>query len=125
MSDSGHLPADIEQAALTLGQTLRDSPAVRAYRSALEAAAGDADLARLERELDSLHDALVARQMEGGYAPQGMLDEYYALEARVSNHPLRREREAALDALKASLVEVGTVISAVIGMEYTDLARPV
>lgn len=116
------LPEELTQAAQAFGQSLRTAPAVQEYLKAQQALLADAEARDLDERTQKLYEELVARQQAGEQLPRAEVDAFYALNRQARAHPLIAERDAALQMVKSTFVNVGEDLSITLGFDYTDLA---
>lgn len=77
----------------------------------------------LEEEFQTLYQRLLARQQAGEELPREEVDRFYRLRNQVESHPLIVERDLALSELKGYFADVAFQLSALLGADYTALAR--
>lgn len=117
------LSNELQQAAQTLGETLRRDDSVQTYLAAKALVDADPDAHELEQRLLEQYDNLIARQQAGEELAQAEVDDFYALRGQTYDHPLIVRRETALQPVKAVFAGIGAELSAELGFDYTALAR--
>ncbi len=117
------LTETLKNAALALGKSLRQDDFMRAYLEALEAFQADPEARRLEEQLYATYDALVARQQAGEQISREEIQQFQELRRQVQTHPLISKRENELRLIRPYLADIADEISALLGVDYTILAR--
>lgn len=117
------LPEEIKNAAQALGKSLHEDDTMRAYFEAVEEFRANREARELEEQLYTTYNALVARQGAGEQLSRDETQAFYELRRRVQMHPLISKRDDELRLIKPYLAEVADEISALLGVDYTTLAR--
>lgn len=117
------LSEELQKACEALGRALAASPAVQEYRQAQARLEDDPEARSLEEEFQTLYQRLLARQQAGEELPREEVDRFYRLRNQVESHPLIVERDLALSELKGYFADVAFQLSALLGADYTALAR--
>jgi len=117
------LSPELLQAAQSLGKLLNEHPAVAEYLLAKAQVDQDAEAATLESRYDALYNQLVERQDNGEALTHDDLEEYYALGRQLQNHPLIAGRETRFQSVQSLYASVSELMTATLGMEFTDFAR--
>lgn len=117
------LSPEILQAAQSLGKLLNEHPAVTEYLLAKAQVDQDAEAAALESRYETIYNQLVERQDNGEVLTHEDLEEYYALGRRLQNHPLIAGRETRFQSVQSLFASVSDLMTATLGMEFTDFAR--
>lgn len=119
-----NISEDIKTAARLLGKSLREDETLRPYYAALIRYQADEEARLLEEQLYTTYYSLLARQQAGEILSHEETQAFYDLRRKVQTHPLIAQRENELRLIKPYLAEVADEISAVLGMDYTVLAKP-
>lgn len=117
------VPEEIRDAASALGKSLRQSDYLRPYLDAIEIFQADPEARALEMQLYDTYSSLLTRQQAGEKLSSEETQAFYDLRRRAQIHPVISRRENALRLLKPYLVQIAEEISALLGMDYTTLAR--
>lgn len=117
------LPEEIKNAAQALGKSLRQDDFMRAYLEAIEEFQADPEARELEQQLYTTYNALIARQQAGEQLTREDTQPFYELRRQVQTHPLISKRDNELRLIKPYLAEIADEISAILGVDYTALAR--
>lgn len=113
---------DLLKTANDLGASLRASPVVQAYLQAREALMANEELRLLEAKIQQVYEDLSAREQKGEIVFPGSVREFYALRETYISHPLVVEYARCQNAVKTLFEEVGSTISSILSVEYTQLA---
>jgi cell fate (sporulation/competence/biofilm development) regulator YlbF (YheA/YmcA/DUF963 family) len=117
------LSEELQRACEALGRTLAESRPVREYLEAQARLEADLEARALEEEFRQLYQDLLTRQQAGEELPREEVDRFYRLRNQVEVHPLIVERDVALGELKQYFADVAFQLSALLGADYTVLAR--
>ena len=117
------LPEAIKNTAQALGKSLREDDLMRAYFAALGEFQANLEAVELEQRLYRLYEVLITRQQAGEELSREDTQEFFELRSRVYAHPLISKRDEELRLIKPYLAEIADEMSAVLGVDYTALAR--
>lgn len=115
------LSKDINAAARELGEALNASPVVQEYLQTRDAIQNDAELQKLEQEIDQTYQELVARQQSGKMLLSGEVNHFYSLRDTYNRHPLVIHQEQCQAAVKALFEQAGVTINSILSVDYTKL----
>lgn len=115
---------EIKTAARLLGKSLQEDETLQPYFDALRRFQADEEARLLEEQLYATYHNLLARQQAGEQLSRDETQAFYELRRKVQTHPLIAQRENELRLIKPYLAEVADEISAILGVDYTVLARP-
>ncbi len=118
------LITEIHEAAVEFGRTLRQSPAVSAYRAAEEALAADPDAQALMAELRSVQQVFIATQKRGETPPPESTEALRRCQADVRANEVIMAHLRATNDVKAFLPVVATEVSRALGTDYARLIAP-
>lgn len=119
-----NIAEEIETAARLLGKSLREDDTLRPYFDALRQFQADEEAKQLEEQLYTTYHNLLARQQSGEMLSREETQAFYELRRKVQTHPLIAQRENELRLIKPYLAKVADEISAILGVDYTLLAKP-
>lgn len=105
------LTPEIEQSAYRLGEALRSSREVQAYRQVSQEVAADHQAGQWSAELESTYARLLQRQAAGEIIPLYEIEAFYRLEHQASAHPLLLKQSRALESLKDLFTETHALLS--------------
>lgn len=118
------LSTDINEAAVEFGRTLRQAPAVAAYRVAAEALDADPLAQGLMADLRE-HQVSLARIQQMGLTPsQAQIDRLRLCQAAVRANEGIMAHLRATSEVKAYLPAVAREVSAALGTDYGGLVAP-
>lgn len=123
MEETRSVPQEIQQAAIELGEALRQNPVMRAYLEACAAVEAEPHARNLEAEVQALADELTQRQAEGEMLSAGELDHFYRLRSEVRSNPLLAERDRCFEQLRSLLGRVNDDLSGVMGLDFRELLQ--
>lgn len=112
---------EIQHLAETLGLSLKDTPAVQKYLQAQAALEADAEIYAKEQQLQRTYTDLLTRQQAGEQLSHAEVAAYNTLREEVMGHPLVAARDSALSNVKTLFADAAGVISALLGVDYTNL----
>jgi cell fate (sporulation/competence/biofilm development) regulator YlbF (YheA/YmcA/DUF963 family) len=113
---------DLLIAANEFGAALGAIPDVQEYVRVREALMKDAELQQLEEKIERVYQELVTRQQNGEMLMPGEMNGFFELREIYTNHPLVIEYGRRQSAIKALFGEIGSTISSILSVEYTQLA---
>ena len=116
------LSTDLNEAAVEFGRTLRQAPAVAAYRVAVDALDGDPVAQGLLANLRE-HQESLARTQRAGLAPsREQIDTLRLCQATVRANEAIMAHLRATNEVKAFLPTAALEVSAALGADYGQLA---
>ena len=116
------LSTDLNEAAVEFGRTLRQAPAVAAYRVAVDALDGDPVAQGLLANLRE-HQESLARTQRAGLAPsREQIDTLRLCQATVRANEAIMAHLRATNDVKAFLPAAALEVSAALGADYGQLA---
>jgi len=116
------LSTELHEAAVEFGRTLRQAPAVAAYRVAVDALDGDPVAQGLLADLRE-HQASLARTQRAGLAPsREQIDTLRLCQATVRANTAIMAHLRATNDVKAFLPTAALEVSAALGADYGQLA---
>ncbi len=122
--EPNELPQEIQDTVRVLAEAILADTQAQAYQKAMGALEADPEAAVLEKRFMDLYTTLNIRQQKGEQLSPQDIKQFYALRSEYYANSLVAARNDALGALKPLLAEAGENISAQIGLDFTELARP-
>ena len=116
------ISSDLLLAATELGAVLGASSIVQEYLQAREALSKDTELQQLEEKIELVYQDLVTRQQNGEKLLPVEVIEFQNLRETYISHPLVIQYGRCESAVKALFAEVGSTISSILSVDYTQLA---
>lgn len=116
------LSADILAAARELGTRLNHTQAVQSYLQAEEALTNDLDLGQLQANVDEVYRDLIMRQRGGEMVFPHEVNEFYKLRDQWVGHPLVKQHEERLQAVKTMFEQASGMMSSILSVDYSELA---
>jgi len=117
------LTEELQNSARMLGEALHASPSVQTYLQAQADCAADPEVAEMEKRLLAMYQALMGRQQRGEALPRSEIDVFNALKGQVHQHPLIRERDAALALVKLTFADIADDLHLSLGADFGALAQ--
>ena len=118
------LSTDINEAAVELGRSLRQAPAVAIYRIAADALEADPVAQGLLADLRE-HQGNLARTQRAGLTPsQEQIDRMRLCQATIRGNEAIMAHLRATNDVKAYLPIVARTVSAALGADYASLVAP-
>ena len=118
------LSTEIHEAAVEFGRTLRQTPAVAAYRASAAALEADPEAQGLLADLRE-HQAILARTQQAGQTPsQEQIDRFRLCQAAVRANEAIMANLRATNDVREFLPTVGRHVSAALGADYGSLVAP-
>jgi cell fate (sporulation/competence/biofilm development) regulator YlbF (YheA/YmcA/DUF963 family) len=115
------LSTDLNEAAVELGRTLRQAPAVAAYRAATHALGADIAAQLLMADLREHQESLARTQRAGLTPSREQIDRLRLCQAAVRGNTAIMAHLRATNDVKAFLPAVGLEVSAALGADYGSL----
>lgn len=118
------LSTEIHEAATELGRSLRQAPAVSAYRAAEEALAADPGAQALMTELRRLQQAFIEAQRRGETSASEATEALRRCQADVRANAVIMAHLRATNDVKAFLPLVATEVTRALGTDYGRFIAP-
>ena len=118
------LTTEIHQAAVEFGRSLRQAPAVSAYRAAQAALDADPDAQALMAELRHLQQDFIEAQERGEMPAPDAMDALRLCQADVRANEVIMVHLRATSDVKAYLPGVVSEVSRALGTDYAKLIAP-
>ncbi len=118
------LSSDLYEAAVEFGRTLRQAPAVTAYRAAAEAFESDAAAQALMTDLRDQQSSMARLQQSGMTPSQEQIDRLRLCQTAVRSNGVIMAHLRASNEVKMYLPNVALEVSAALGTDYASLAAP-
>jgi cell fate (sporulation/competence/biofilm development) regulator YlbF (YheA/YmcA/DUF963 family) len=115
------LSTDLNEAAVEFGRTLRQAPAVAAYRAAVDALEADPVAQGLMADLREHQESLARTQRAGLTPSREQIDKLRLCQATVRGNTAIMAHLRATNDVKAFLPAVGLEVSAALGTDYGSL----
>ena len=118
------LTTEIHEATVEFARSLRQAPAVAAYRAAQAALDADPHAQALMAELRHLQQAFIVAQQRGQTPPPDATDALRVCQADVRRNEVIMAHLRATSDVKAFLPGVATEVSRALGTDYARLVAP-
>ena len=118
------LTTEIHEAAVEFGRSLRQAPAVGAYRAAQAALDADPDAQALMAELRHLQQAFIEAQQRGETPAPDAMDALRLCQADVRANEVIMAHLRATSDVKGFLPGVASEVSRALGTDYARLIAP-
>lgn len=115
------LTDNLKEAAQVLAEAIRAHQSIEQYLLADAALQADPETRDLDQRYQAMYDNLVARQRAGDSISQDELDDFYALQVQVRDHPLLQDRSRKLTVAKGFLRHLGADLNQKLGLDYVTL----